>query len=91
MVDEDEVDDKSDKEGGSKELGASKIIGFSKDGQSNHGDRDSDTNGDGILFDIGGEAIFNTFSVVFESENDAGETDAGKIKERHFNGGVGIF
>lgn len=41
--------------------------------------------------DIGDETVFDAGSVFLEGENDAGEADAGEIKERHFERNKGIF
>ena len=60
------------------------------DGEGEHTDGNRETDRDGVFDDVFGETVFDTFSVVLESKDEAGEADTGEIQERHFDGAEGI-
>ena len=60
--------------------------GFGNDSESKHGDRDSETNGNGISEDVAHELVFDAGGIVFQGKDKPRESNTGEVKERHFDG-----
>ena len=86
-----EMDGKSGKERGGDELGTGKAEIFGDNGQNQHGDCHCNTGGNGKLEDVFDEFVFDAGGVGLESEDDAGETDAGEVQDTHLEGSIGVF
>lgn len=79
MVEHGEVDSEGDEEAGGEKLGAGEIVEMCHNGEGDHGGRDGDADGDGVVDDILHELVLDASGVRLQGENEAGETDAGKV------------
>ena len=61
------------------------------DREGSHAERNGNANWERVGEDVFSEVVFDAVGVVFESKNEAWETDAGEVQKRHFDGGEGVL
>ena len=79
MVEHGEINGEGDKEASGEEFGAGEIVEMCHDGESNHGGRDGDADGDGVVDNVLHELVLDASGVRLQGKNEAGETDAGEV------------
>ncbi len=66
------------------------VVDAGDDGESNHTERDGETDRQGVGEDVGDKAVFDAIGVFLERQDEAGKANAGKIEQSHFNRFEGV-